>query len=248
MSVFDLIKTYPSKFKEIFTYLILLVGIGLGFGARTLMTSDFLNNLNEREKNINDKEIKIINSIKLKDTIRIKDTVLISNDKIKNNKSANKMKLNSILLTVQLISLEYAKFQSDSLIAELKFINNSEKNCYISNNISHHMFFQPQNSTFNFAAIDTYTHQRFTEFLIEKHSEINKSCLFNLKPLINDNIKRQESDYPVSDTCKIGVWAHCLGENDTGNTINDIVIFSQNGKIINKEITRSKKPIVIINK
>jgi hypothetical protein len=190
----------------------------------------------------------ITSKLSLKSQIKANtDLVLLKNNLIDSLNNINKQK-EKIKLTAQLISLEHAKFQSDSLIAELKFTNHSDEDCYIPNNMSHNMFCQPKNTTFNFAAIDTYTHQRFSEFSIGKHSEINKSCLFNLKPLLDDNKRRQDSGYPVSDTCKIGIWAHCFGESDTGNIINDIVITTQNGKIIDKDISRSKKPVLLIDK
>ena len=53
MNLIGIIEKYPKRFKEPFTWIILLVGFLIGFGLRTIMLSDTLRELTLKEKRIN---------------------------------------------------------------------------------------------------------------------------------------------------------------------------------------------------
>lgn len=52
MNLIDIIEKYPKRFKELFTWIILLIGFLIGFGTRTIMLSDTLSELVLKEERI----------------------------------------------------------------------------------------------------------------------------------------------------------------------------------------------------
>lgn len=107
MGIFDLLKTYPNKFKEPFTYLILFAGIGLGFWFRTIMTADTIENLNTQKELISNANIKksllanetiTKHSIKTDTALPIKKTNVIPDNKQNDKKLGdNKLKQKNII-------------------------------------------------------------------------------------------------------------------------------------------------------
>jgi hypothetical protein len=165
------------------------------------------------------------------------DSILLKSPANSKQKPQSETTKNSDRLTAQLYS---AGLRGDSLLVDLLFSNQGSIECYIPEiffNV-HKIFLPP---------IDLDSHKQIDVISIRQHEAVYRKFLFNLRPRINE-INLLNADFPIYDTCEIGIYAHFTGMKKVGNVIKNIIISTQNGKITELNTSTAKIPIVIIGK
>lgn len=152
-------------------------------------------------------------------------------------------KQNKEHLTACISSIEPYGSKFDSIMVNMVFSNQSEKNCYISD-----IQMAPNSSQWKFSAIDGETNKKLETLKLPGKDDLHKKYLFDLKPIINQNMLYNNNEYSMPDTYCVGIWANYPGEKSTSALIKNFLIYTQNGKVTGSNLSDTKQPVTIIDK